>query len=307
MARKKESEQQVEFVIEDEEESADGNEVRSGQIERFEVRIGTPSVTGGRMVKPERAPEAGPAAGQSGGPQTVSGQPQMKQSPQGQQNAVQGASVQQIFKIEDDLRKTKELVDDLRHTVGIMEGELKDLRAEVERMSYLLKSLEGLKNAMKDMESTVSELSGLYDLISANVNPFVDVPSLHVNERTSSQKGRPTPPSMSGFKDVSEIFGEEGKERAASSADLFSEEWTLRWVQFLIERVGKEGLEKALYYYHDLKWIDEGLITKALEMAKGTAAPKLPEGKRIAWKLEADDHLKSLEFVRRIKGMDNLR
>jgi hypothetical protein len=180
----------------------------------------------------------------------------------------------------------------------------------MDRMSYLLRSLEGLKNTMKDIESTVSELSGLYDLISANINPFVEIPPLKSRERLLKPEAAEEMEEVEdvtdqGFQDIENIFDtneEEEFERGFGGLDLESEEWTLRWTKFLIEKVGKEGLEKTLDYYVDLGWIDEDSIEKVLEIARGTVSPKVPEGRKTTWRMDAEDHVKSLEFIRRMRS-----
>ena len=323
MARRKGNSDGVEFVIEDEGETIMDEEevevsaspkradVKGGDVERYEVRIGPPVVSG-RKVKPIRTPdekvekprELKSPVPQGGGAYSQQGM----SSP-----SFTVAGTQQIYKIEDDLRRTRDIVEDLKHNMGLVEGEVKDLRAEMDRMSYLLRSLEGLKNTMKDIESTVSELSGLYDLISANINPFVEIPPLKTREKVvkpdiAEEIEEVGEVSDQGFQNIGDIFDseveEEDFERGKNGLDLESEEWTLKWTKFLIERVGKEGLERTLDYYVDLGWIDEDLIEKVLEIARGTVGPKVrPEGKKVTWRMDAEDHVKSLEFVRRIRSI----
>jgi len=160
------------------------------------------------------------------------------------------------------------------------------------------------------MESTVSELSGLYDLISANINPFVEIPPLQSREKVIRPMGRGSEeveeePDEDGFQPLDDMFDEEQEECAEDTsfnASLESAEWALRWTKFLIERVGKEGLEKTLDYYMDLGWIDEDTIDKVLEIARGTVGSRVPaEGKKVTWRMDAEDHVKSLEYIRRIR------
>jgi TolA-binding protein len=228
----------------------------------------------------------------------------------------QYANSQHIYKLEDDLRRTRDIVEDLKHTTSLLEGDMRDIKAEMERISYLLRSLEGLRNAMKDIESTVSELSGLYDMISANVNPFIDIPKMDAKgangtKHEDARPARPTPNSKE-FVELSEIFDEEveGEEqdiakgpRQNGNGNLDSGEPLLRWTQFLLEKVGREGLEKALDYYKDLGWIDEEMIERVLEMARGTTAPvQAHDGKRSSWRMDPEDHMRSLEHIKRITG-----
>jgi hypothetical protein len=167
---------------------------------------------------------------------------------------------------------------------------------------------------MKDIESTVSELSGLYDMISANVNPFIDIPKMDAKASNGprAKEVRPPPPPQKGkeFVELSEIFEEveEVDERPPKSAqkgsgdDLGPDGWLLRWTQFLLGKVGREGLEKALDYYKDLGWIDEDIIDRVLEMARGTSAPTQAPERKAHWRMDAEDHMRSLEHIRRIRG-----
>ncbi len=268
----------VEFVIEEE-------EINGGDIERYEVSIGPPMVSG-RKVKPihtedpegsERTPPRDPTQSKGSGDRTtyVAGNPQ------------------QIYKIEDDLQRTRDRVEDIKHTVSVIESEVKDLRVEMDRISYLVRSLEGLKNTMKDMETTVSELSGLYDLISANINPFIDIPPLQRKRDIELEEDE----EVEEFKPVSEIFGDEEE----WGRDLESEEVIIKWALFLVERVGKEGLESVLDYYIDLEWIDEALQDRIMGVARGMSFPPVHgEGKKASWKMDADDHVESLGYIKRI-------
>ena len=277
MGPEKKRRSNVEFVIEEE-------EINGGGIERYEVSIGPPMVSG-RKVKPthtedpkgpERAPrEPTPSRGSGDKTTYVAGNPQ------------------QIYKIEDDLQRTRDRVEDIKHTVSVIESEVKDLRVEMDRISYLVRSLEGLKNTMKDMETTVSELSGLYDLISANINPFIDIPPLKKKRGIEPEEVE----EVEEFKPVSEIFGDEEE----WGPDLDSEGVVIKWALFLVERVGKEGLESVLDYYIDLGWIDEPLQDRIIGVARGMSFPPVHrEGKKASWKMGADDHVESLGYIKRI-------
>lgn len=314
MARKKAGTENVQIVLDEDDEDEDVG-IKGGGVERYEVRIEPPMVRG-RKAKAVRTPGTEE-------PSTVAPPPSRNgtqvRGTSGMGVPVSGAgSTQQIYKIEDDLRRTRDVVEDLKHTVGVMESDFNDLRAEMDRISYLLRSLEGLKNTMKDIESTVSELSGLYDMISANVNPFIDIPPMmpangngkdKTQESTDKVIKPEKEPEENGFRDLSDIFEDEEAPELEDmdeidGSDLRSAEWILKWTQFLIDRVGKEGLDKTLDYYIEMGWIDEDTADTVVDIAKGTAGPRRrDEGKKISWKLGADDHVKSLEYIRRIKGI----
>jgi len=319
MVRRKGRSSDVEFVIDEEDDGLEEDEavevstparkegVKTGDVERYEVRIGPPMVSG-RKVKPVRSPEE-KVEGPKQAPAPPRGAPGFDQRGMSAPS-INVAGTQQLYKIEDDLRRTRDIVEDLKHNVGMMEGEVKDLKAEMDRISYLLKSLEGLKNAMKDIESTVSELSGLYDLISANINPFVEIPPLKSRDRlirpeTLDDDEFEEMEEAGSFNDLTNIFDEEGEGPGElwSGPDLETEEAVLRWTKFLIEKVGKEGIERTLEYYSDLGWIDETLIDNILEIARGTVGSKGPsDGRKPTWRMDAEDHVQSLEYIKKIRS-----
>ncbi len=317
MARNKAGKGKVKVILEDDDdEDLDFTGIKGGEVERYEVRV-EPPIISGRKAKVVRSPEDQAVIVEGGSSQSMGSGGGKGGGPRMQMQA--GGSSQQVYKIEDDLRKTRDVVEDLRHTVDVMEVDFKDLKAEMDRISYLLRSLEGLKNTMKDIESTVSELSGLYDMISANVNPFIDIEPFRPSngnglnhDRIIDQGGVVHEGRGSGettFSELSDIFTDDDEEDAikemspVKAFDLRSEEWALRWTQFLIDKVGKEGLEMTLDYYRDLGWIDEGIIDKVMDISRGTVGPprKREEGK-VRWRMNAEDHVKTLEFIRNIRG-----
>ncbi|MFO8050251.1 MAG: FlaD/FlaE family flagellar protein [Thermoplasmatota archaeon] len=317
MARAEGDQEELDFVLDEDEEevevsSSSRSKVKGGGVERYEVRIGPPLVSG-RKVKPVRTPEEKKEKEkETGTPRSPQGGPGYSSQSPSSTSSMSGASSQQMFKIEDDLRRTRDVVEDLKHNMSIMEGEVKDLKAEMGRMSYLLRSLEGLKNTMTDMESTVSELSGLYDLISANINPFVEIPPLRSRNKVIKPEGEGEVGSgkesdEADFQELSDIFEDEEEQEEIDewgSPDLESEGWTLRWTKFLIEKVGKDGLERALDYYKDLGWIDEDIAEKILEISRGTKGKKIrSDGKKRSWRMDAEDHVKSLEFIKRMNEL----
>jgi len=72
----------------------------------------------------------------------------------------------------------------------------------------------------------------------------------------------------------------------------------IRWVEFLLERVGRNNLLEALNYYVHIGWINKELRNQAMGYATGMDYYKdKPE-----WRLSPDDHKKSLLFIEMIHG-----
>ena len=88
--------------------------------------------------------------------------------------------------------------------------------------------------------------------------------------------------------------------RAAAAAPeyIFSGAWKISPEGAIVTNVEADHLD----YYKDLGWIDEDMIDRVLDMARGTTAPVLAqEGKRSNWRMDAEDHMRSLEHIKRIR------
>ena len=72
----------------------------------------------------------------------------------------------------------------------------------------------------------------------------------------------------------------------------------LTWIEFLMERVGRNNLVDALDYYVDIEWISEGVASTMLSYARGLDFYV----EKPTWRLLPDDHTKSLLFIERLLG-----
>jgi flagellar protein FlaD len=72
----------------------------------------------------------------------------------------------------------------------------------------------------------------------------------------------------------------------------------LNWIEFLLEKVGRNNLTEVLEYYIDIGWISEEVCEKIIAYANGIDYYV----ERPTWKLLPDDHTKSLMFIEQLKG-----
>lgn len=72
----------------------------------------------------------------------------------------------------------------------------------------------------------------------------------------------------------------------------------LNWIEFLMERVGRNNLMDALDYYVDIGWIGEGIRDEMLAYARGIDYYV----EKPTWRLLTEDHTKSLIFIERLCG-----
>ncbi|MCL7410603.1 MAG: flagella protein [Methanosarcinaceae archaeon] len=72
----------------------------------------------------------------------------------------------------------------------------------------------------------------------------------------------------------------------------------LNWIEFLMERVGRNNLMDALDYYVDIEWISENVRSEIMAYARGIDYYV----EKPTWRLLPEDHTKSLLFIERLCG-----
>ncbi len=72
----------------------------------------------------------------------------------------------------------------------------------------------------------------------------------------------------------------------------------LNWIEFLMERVGRNNLMDALDYYVDIEWIGDAVRDVMLAYARGIDYYV----EKPTWRLLPEDHTKSLIFIERLRG-----
>ena len=120
-------------------------------------------------------------------------------------------------------------------------------------------------------------------LMQAEAAPVTPSQTVHNNEETTSPKGQ--------YFDVN-IKLNSLDNKAETSIIL------LNWIEFLLEKVGRNNLSEVLEYYIDIGWISEEVCEKMIAYANGIDYYV----ERPTWKLLPDDHTKSLMFIEQLKG-----
>ncbi|VVB92281.1 Chromosome partition protein Smc [uncultured archaeon] len=72
----------------------------------------------------------------------------------------------------------------------------------------------------------------------------------------------------------------------------------LNWIEFLLEKVGRNNLNDILEYYIEIGWISEDVSIKMMNYANGIDYYV----ERPTWKLLPEDHAKSLMFIEQLTG-----
>jgi len=75
----------------------------------------------------------------------------------------------------------------------------------------------------------------------------------------------------------------------------------LKWIEFLMERVGYDGLEDVLNYYVDINWISEDVLMAVLRYAKGIKLYHDNSDWRPVGYMNVQDHLMSLLYIEALR------
>ncbi len=76
----------------------------------------------------------------------------------------------------------------------------------------------------------------------------------------------------------------------------------LKWIEFLIDRLGSANLSEILDYYLELGWISEDALMDLEKISDGIKPTHQEADWRPDNRLSPQDHILSLIFIQRIKG-----
>jgi archaellum component FlaD/FlaE len=76
----------------------------------------------------------------------------------------------------------------------------------------------------------------------------------------------------------------------------------MKWLQYLVEKIGKNNLPDVLGYYVDIGWISDDVRLDLISYSKGIIEEPIQTGGRPSH-LPTRDHLQSLLFIQKLKGV----
>jgi flagellar protein FlaD len=75
---------------------------------------------------------------------------------------------------------------------------------------------------------------------------------------------------------------------------------SMKWLQYLVDSVGKINLPDILGYYVDINWITDDVRLDLIEYSKGIATKSDDNTKKIS-NMSTKDHIQSLLFIQKLK------
>ena len=234
-------------------------------------------------------------------------------------------------------------IESIENTIEILTSRMEKIVTTQEEFK---KELTEVKETLTKIDATIHELTVLYDAISAQYNPFIDLTTKKkeevpedktepAGEESSSQKtglckkcSKPIPPEALVCPACGTPAGPAGEEPAPEKAgpeiylpsgdssepilariknDYRSSLLTMRWIEFLLDKVDISQLPSLLEYYRRINWIGPDVKSEILWRIRGVKyIQKVPETKKVpdAWRLTIDDHLKTLLYLELMRGGD---
>ena len=77
----------------------------------------------------------------------------------------------------------------------------------------------------------------------------------------------------------------------------------MKWLSYMVERIGKRNLPDVLGYYVDIGWISDDVRLDLINYSKGIIEEPRPETQQTPTALPTKDHLQSLLFIQKLKGI----
>ncbi len=180
--------------------------------------------------------------------------------------------------------------------------EVEDLRKDVDKLKDSVNAIRGtlksLTEKMDSIENNLAQLASVYELLTNQMNPFLDEDEKKVVQPKPKKVEQPVPA-------VPQLAPAEEKQEdvVLPELDLTNPkviQTILDWMQFVVERVGHEGVQDVLQYYVDVKWISEEVAEVLQRYADGIKVEVEPEIEKPV-QLDPEDHMKSLDYIMQIK------
>ena len=99
-----------------------------------------------------------------------------------------------------------------------------------------------------------------------------------------------------------EILGEDIQPLEHIPSDPESIVVIMKWLQYLVEKIGKNNLPDVLGYYVDIGWISDDVRLDLISYSKGITGEPAQTGTQSSH-LPTRDHLQSLLFIQKLKGL----
>jgi archaellum component FlaD/FlaE len=192
------------------------------------------------------------------------------------------------------LDNVEQRLSDMSRRVDLLDKASDDIRNDISR----------IRDSIAQIEGDMRELTSLYDLISTQINPFIDTATMEEKPAMEVEQGS-IPDLDALFEPTPELAGERAAEAAAVTetvpaqgapavqeqergqeaapsvktprlaklgSDASCHLALMEWIRFLLERVNRSEIPSVLSFYQRIGWISGEIKTDMLEIIRGIGA-----------------------------------
>ena len=176
--------------------------------------------------------------------------------------------------------------------INSLEEKLDQLDTTLETVRKLDEETEEKINRI---EKSLEEMLHLYELVTNEMNPFVDAPK---KDGDNGGKLKLEPPVVKKAESINPVQNELHLTKISNEPSSLM--LVLKWLEFLLKKAGYVGMIKSLLYYEELGWISERVRSRLIKLAEDIKARGGGYGKR---PLTIRDHMVSLFFISKLQGL----
>ncbi len=203
------------------------------------------------------------------------------------------------------LDSVEQSLSDIVRRVDLLDKSTEDIRSDIARV----------RDSIASMEGDMRELTSLYDLISTQINPFIEtdmearasITAMEVEGEAGIPEldalFEPTPEIAAEGDDFGDLFAEEPDEGAmfAEVEEIEGEPFIaeveavpariarltrvgdaptchiamLRWIEFMLDKVPRKEIRNLLAFYVKIGWISTGIKSEVTDMIRGVAGEEV--------------------------------
>ncbi len=175
-----------------------------------------------------------------------------------------------------------------------------DLQKEVEKLKDSVNAIRGtlksITEKMDALEQNMSQLASVYELLTNQTNPFLDEDEKRAVAPKPKAEAPVAIPAPTPAKEEDVVLPEIDQTNPKVIQTVID------WMEFLVERVGHQGISAVLQYYIDIHWVSEEVADILKRYADGIRVENEPAVEENP-QLDPEDHMKSLDYILQIKEL----
>ncbi|MEW5759950.1 MAG: FlaD/FlaE family flagellar protein [Candidatus Thermoplasmatota archaeon] len=273
---------------------------------------------------PIAAPAAPPIAAPAAPPMAAPAAPPMA-APAAPPMAAPAAPPMPAYRMEPGMVEvsTQGQVERLDTVERVLEDAIRRIDT-LDKLTETVKiDINQIKDTLNTVEANMRELTSLYDLISTQINPFIEAEAARAKASETIEMPKPEEGKLEAlFEPTPELVAEreavpvEGIEEKITPAPPILPEPTvpiekpmiiprlttigadsmchialLRWIEFMLSKVKREHITSLLLFYVKVGWISDGIRRYVIDIIRGIRPELMPEPSIAAAKEKEGDVL----------------